>query len=289
MKGRGFIILMVLAVALQAVACVVPTAAPASVPTATPTATPTPGPAAQLQYLGHSAFLLTSSRGSKILIDPPSASTGYVIAPIDGVDAVLVTHEHSDHNNVAVATGSPLILRGLSATGWNEINQKVGDEGEVGIRSLAVYHDNTQGSARGRNTVFIIEVDGLRIAHMGDLGHLLTADQVTAMGAIDVLMIPVGGNYTIDAAVATQVVAQLGNPKTVVPMHYKTEARPTWPGEGVDPFLVNKTVQRPGTTTLRLSRALLPAQSTVTVLNFAATAVPPTPTPTRTATPTTTP
>ncbi len=288
MKGRGFVIGLALAVALLAVACVVPaatptpsptptptptgtpTATPAATPPPTPTPTPTAAPAGttQLQWLGHSAFLLTSSRGSKILIDPPGANIGYPIAPIAGVDAVLVSHEHGDHNNVGLATGSPLVLRGLSATGWNEINQRVGDEGEVAVRGVATFHDNSQGSARGRNAIFVLEVDGLRLAHLGDLGHVLTPEQVQAMGAVDVLIVPVGGFFTIDAAAATQVVGQL-NPKVVVPMHYKTaRLSATWQGVGVDPFLEGKTVQRPNSTTISLSKATLPAQTTVVVLNY---------------------
>jgi len=234
-----------------------------------PAPTPTPAPTAQLQWLGHSAFLLTSSQGTKVLIDPPSASTGYAIAPIAGVDAVLVTHEHSDHNNVALATGSPLILRGLSATGWNTIDQRVKDIRIYSISpAIPIYHDTQQGAQRGRNTIFVLEVDGLRLAHLGDLGHVLTPEIVQAMGAVDVVMIPVGGFYTIDAAGATTVVGQLNNPRVVIPMHYKTEARPTWPGTGVDLFLEGKTVQRPNSTTIGLSRSALPAQSTVVVLNY---------------------
>jgi len=290
MKSRGFVIALALTVALLAVACAVPavtptpsptptptptgtpTATPAATPTPTPTPTPTAAPAGttQLQWLGHSAFLLTSSQGTKVLIDPPAATIGYAIAPIAGVDAVLVTHEHSDHNNVGVASGSPLILRGLSSTGWNTIDQRVKD---IRIYSVSpaqpVYHDNSQGSARGRNTIFVLEVDGLRLAHLGDLGHVLTPEIVQAMGAVDVVLIPVGGSYTIDAAGATQVVGQLNNPRVVIPMHYKTpKMSATWPGVGVDDFLVGKTVQRPNSTTISLSKPTLPAQSTVVVLNY---------------------
>jgi len=304
MKGRGLAIALVLAVALLAVACVVPVATPtpAPTPTPTPTRTPTPTPTpsptptatpaastTQVQYLGHSAFLLTSSQGTKVLVDPPSAGTGYGIAPIAGVDAVPVTHEHSDHNNVALATGSPLILRGLTSDGWATIDQRVKD---VRIFSISpanpIYHDAEQGARRGRNTIFVLEVDGLRLAHLGDLGHTLTPQAVQAIGAVDVVMIPVGGNFTIDAAAATQVVGQL-SPRVVIPMHYKTDVRPTWQGEAVDPFLVGKTVQRPNSTTIDLSKATLPAATTVVVLNYAATPIPPTPTPTRTPTPTPTP
>ncbi|HLE02906.1 MAG TPA: MBL fold metallo-hydrolase, partial [Dehalococcoidia bacterium] len=185
MKSRVAVFALALAAALLAVACVVPavtptaaptpTPAPTRTPTATPAATATPAPTAaagtaQLQWLGHSAFLLTSSQGTKVLIDPPAASIGYAVAPIV-VDAVLVTHEHPDHNNVSMATGSPLILRGLSATGWNTIDQRVKDIRIYSISpAVPIYHDNTQGGQRGRNTIFVLEVDGLRLAQLGDLG-----------------------------------------------------------------------------------------------------------------------
>ena len=240
-------------------------------PVATPVSTPTPtvAPKGQLQWLGHSAFLVTSSQGTKILIDPPSPGVGYAIAPIAGVDAVLVTHEHSDHSNVGLATGSPLILRGLTSTGWNIIDQMVKD---IRIYSVSpvnpVYHDNQQGTQRGRNTIFVLEMDSVRIAHMGDLGHVLTPEIVKSIGTVDVLLIPVGGTYTIDAAGATQVVGQL-NPAVVIPMHYKTQKmRADWPGIGVEPFLETKRVERPNSTAIKLSRPTLPPQTTVVVLNY---------------------
>lgn len=232
-------------------------------------ATLTPESTVQIQWLGQSAFLLISSQTTKILIDPPSAGTGYAIAPIAGVDAVLVTHEHSDHNNVGLATGSPLILRGLSSNGWNTIDQRVKD---IRISSVSpanpVYHDSQQGAQRGRNTIFIVEVDGLRLAHLGDLGHVLTPEIVQAMGAVDVVLIPVGGAYTIDASGASQVVGQL-NARVVIPMHYKTpKLQSNWPGVGVEPFLEGKKVERLSSTVIRLSRSTLPAQTTVVVLNY---------------------
>jgi len=246
-----------------------PTFSPTTPSVPLPTPTLTLAPTAQLQWLGHSTFIVTSSQGTKILVDPLNAGTGYSVAPVDGVDAVLVTHEHSDHNNVGMATGSPLILRGLTSTGWNAIDQKVKD---IRIYSISpvnpIYHDSQQGAQRGRNTIFVLEVDGLRLAHLGDLGHVLTPEQVQAMGAVDVLIVPVGGFFTVDAAGATQVVGQL-NPKVVIPMHYKTaRLSATWQGGPVDPFLEGKTVQRPNSTTISLSKATLPAQTTVVVLNY---------------------
>jgi len=246
-----------------------PTATLTPTPTSSPTPTPTSVPTALLQWLGHSAFVLTSFQGNKILIDPPGAGVGYAIAPIASVDAVLVTHEHSDHNNVGLATGSPLILSGLTSTGWNTIDQRVKD---IRIYSVSpvnpIYHDSQQGAQRGRNTIFVLEVDGLRLVHLGDLGHVLTPEIVQAIGAVDVVLVPVGGAYTIDAAAATRVVGQL-NPKVVIPMHYKTpKIRADWPGEGVEPFLEGKRVERPNSTVVRLSRPTLPAQTTVVVLNY---------------------
>lgn len=193
------------------------------------------------------------------------SSVGYSLNPVSGVDVVTVGHEHGDHNNVSLATGSPLILRGLSATGWNEIKQTVKD---ISLSTVATFHDSQQGAQRGRNTVFIFEVDGLRAVHVSDLGHLLTPEQVKAIGLVDVLMIPVGGNFTIDASQATQVVQQL-SPKMAVPMHYKTAATSaSLPIVGVDDFLVGKKVQRPNRNILSVSKASLPAETTVVVLNY---------------------
>ena len=234
----------------------------------TPTPTPAPAPTPQLQWLGQSTFVLTSANGTKILIDPVGTSVGFTVSTQYGVDAVTVSHEHGDHNNVGMAAGSPTILRGLIGTGanqtWNTVNQTVKD---IRISSISpavpIYHDNVSGAQRGRNSVFIFEVDGLRIVHLGDLGHTLSPEAIRAIGTADVLLIPVGGFFTIDAAAATAVVGQL-NPKIVVPMHYKTARHsPTFQPVGVDAFLVGKNVVRVQSTVIKLSRSTLPAQTTV--------------------------
>lgn len=236
-------------------------------PSPTPTP-PAPAPTPQLQWLGQSTFVLTSANGTKILIDPVGAGVGFTITQFFGMDAVTVSHEHGDHNNVGMAAGSPLILRGLTGTGanqtWATVNQTV-----KGIRiysispAVPIYHDNVSGAQRGRNAIFVYEVDGLRIVHLGDLGHTLNASAINAIGRVDVLMIPVGGFYTIDAAAATTVVGQL-SPKIVIPMHYKTPRHSaTWPGVGVDAFLVGKIVTRVQSTVIKFSAATLPAQTTV--------------------------
>ena len=189
---------------------------------------------------------------------------GFTLAQVFGANAVTVSHEHGDHNNIAMAAGSPLILRGLTGTGasqtWATINQTVTD---VRIYNVAAYHDNATGAQRGRNAIFVYEVDSLRIVHLGDLGHTLNASVINTIGRVDVLMIPVGGFYTIDAAAATEVVGQL-SPKIVIPMHYKTPRHSaTWPGVGVDAFLTGKNVTRVQSTVIKLSSSTLPTQTTV--------------------------
>ena len=202
-----------------------PTPAP-PLPTLPPAAPTTPAASAptgqdatiSLTWYGQSTFVLTASTGLKALLDPTGAGTGYKIPTLDGIDLITASHEHSDHNAVSLASGSPLVLRGLAGNDWAKIDQTV--QG-VRVRTVGVYHDDAQGSKRGKNAIFIFDVDGLRVAHLGDLGHTLTPDQIKAIGPVDVILIPVGGYYTIDAKAAVEVVGQLA-PKTAVPMHYKT-------------------------------------------------------------------
>lgn len=268
-------------------ACVTPAATPAasvapaktvastpaaSAPGAAPAATtiggaltPTPTSRATIRWLGHSSFLLTTAKGTKILMDPSPAGYGYEGPPLPGVDAITTTHEHSDHTNVGMAAGSPLVIRGLVGGDWAKIDQKVK---EVAIRNVASYHDPTQGSQRGKNSIFLFETDGIRVAHLGDLGHILTAEQVAALTPVDILIIPVGGFYTVDAGQATEVLRQLESP-VVIPMHYKTpKLRPDWPGVGIDDFLKGKTVQQINGNTFTFSRETLPRSTTVVVLSY---------------------
>ena len=137
------------------------------------------------------------------------------------------------------------VVRGLAQEGkaWAKVDERIGS---VHITGVATYHDAEQGAARGKNTVTIYEVEGLRVVHLGDLGHLLTDEQVRAVGKVDVLMIPVGGHYTIGPAEADQVIAQL-TPRVVIPMHFKTGVNASWPIGTIDDFLKGKAgVKRVG-------------------------------------------
>jgi L-ascorbate metabolism protein UlaG (beta-lactamase superfamily) len=219
-----------------------------------------------LRWFGQSMFLLTSAGGTTILLDPFN-DIGYTLpAPITA-DAATITHEHPDHNNDALAAAPAArelrILRGLTADGWADLDETVSD---VRIITVRAYHDAEQGARLGRNAIFVFEAAGLRIAHLGDLGHALDAAQLAALGAVDVLMVPTGGNFSIGAEVATQVTAQIA-PKMVFPMHYQT-AKAAFLKETADPFLAGKTVERVGSTDIRIARADLPPELTAYVLDY---------------------
>jgi L-ascorbate metabolism protein UlaG (beta-lactamase superfamily) len=230
-----------------------------------PAATSAPAAASgvTITWFGQSMFTLKVANGPLVMIDPVNASAGYKVAPISGVDVVAISHEHADHNNLALAPGASQVLRGLAGTDWARIDETVKG---ARIRTVSVYHDSTQGSARGKNAVFVIEANGLKIVHLGDLGHLLSPEQITAIGPVDIAIIPVGGNYTIDPTAATQVANSL-KPSVVIPMHYKTAVSTSALGP-VDAFLTDKTVQRVTGNQITFSAAALPKAMTVFLLGY---------------------
>lgn len=182
----------------------------------------------KLKWLGHAAFLLTAADGTRVLADPYNAEVGYKV-PLDEADYVTVSHEHFDHNSVQNVPGTPQAVRG-------EGPHSLGPVKAVGV---ATWHDDAGGSKRGPNTAFrfdFSEPEGtLSVCHLGDLGHQLTPEQLAEIGEVDVLLVPVGGRFTVDAAGAREVVEAL-RPRVVVPMHYKTRAL-SFPLAPVDDFL----------------------------------------------------
>lgn len=247
------------------VATAIPPTATRVQPTATATSIP-PTLVAQnmtLTWHGQSTFTMKVANGPMIMMDPVGASVGYKVSAQSGIDVVTVSHEHSDHNNIALAPGSPKILRGLAGNDWAKVDETI--QG-VRIRTVNVYHDDSQGSARGKNAVFIFEANGMKIVHLGDLGHLLSPEQITAIGPVDVLMLPVGGNFTIDTARATQVMESLKS-RAVIPMHYKTPMAQL-PIEPVDAFLTGKTTQRVMGNQLTLNAQTLPKTMTVLIPGY---------------------
>lgn len=176
--------------------------------------------AVSAQYWGHACFLLTGGPPDalvSVVTDPYDPSfAGY--APLDlRAHFVTISHGHRDHDwrrGVQAFPGQPLR--------WLEPGAGAARLGDVTLTPVATFHDSRQGAERGPNTAWAIDFGTARVVHLGDLGHLLTPDQVATIGRVDVLLIPVGGYFTIGPEEARQVVAQL-RPRVVIPMHYRTE------------------------------------------------------------------
>ncbi|MCM1545944.1 MAG: MBL fold metallo-hydrolase [Clostridiales bacterium] len=165
----------------------------------------------KIKYLGHSSFLLTESTGTAIVTDPYDGAIGYEMPKVSA-DAVTVSHGHYDHNNVKAVGGNPVILsheQGYELPG-------------VVINSVKSCHDGMGGSLRGENVIFKFRMDGLDVCHLGDLGEECSAELIEAILPVNVLLIPVGGNYTIDAKTAKEYVDRI-MPDVVIPMHYRTK------------------------------------------------------------------
>lgn len=161
-------------------------------------------------YLGHSSFKLRGKQAS-VVTDPFGPMVGLPYPKHTTADIVTVSHDHEDHNAAGIVEGNPFVVRG---PGEYEVKG-------VGIVGVGVYHDDTGGSERGKNTIYRIELDGISVVHLGDLGHELSSAQVDSLDGVDILLIPVGGFYTIDAASAAKVVGEI-EPRIVIPMHYLT-------------------------------------------------------------------
>jgi L-ascorbate metabolism protein UlaG (beta-lactamase superfamily) len=197
---------------------------------------------AMIFWLGQACFVIQAGDVT-ILTDPFNAQIGYDVSRVKGVDLVTVSHEHGDHNNTQMAVGNPLVLRGLAKRGaeFNAIDQKVKS---VRVYSVSSNHDEANGAKRGKNAIFVFEIQSasppLRIVHMGDFGEKrLDAARIKAIGSVDVLLLPVGGFYTIGSTEANQVLADL-QPKIVVPMHWKTAKIANLPIQDSTDFLKGK-------------------------------------------------
>lgn len=202
----------------------------------------------RIQWHGHACFRLTTAAGLVIVTDPFDESVGYLF-PRGAADVVTVSHEHFDHNCVGAVGGHPLVLKGAGVHDLGPLGEK--SKGAT-IRGVASFHDSQQGRQRGPNTIFVFDLDGLRVVHLGDLGHQLTAQQVAELGEVDLLLVPVGGTYTLDGPAAAKVVEAL-RPALVIPMHYRTDAL-SFPLAPVEEFLraVRGWVERSTRTTAEL-------------------------------------
>ncbi|MEW6183438.1 MAG: MBL fold metallo-hydrolase [Bacillota bacterium] len=207
----------------------------------------------RIKWFGHSCFFLVTGAGIKVMTDPYDEDTGFRVPPV-APDVVTVSHQHHDHNAVSLVQGKPIVV---DKTGTHLAKG-------INIRGVATFHDNEKGKRRGLNTVFTIETDGVKICHLGDLGHCLEPDKLMEIGLADVLLIPVGGTYTIDANEAAALTKEM-KPRIAVPMHYKI------PGLNVSVAPADGFLKHFGTVErrpfLELTPDNLPAESTIVLLD----------------------
>ncbi len=210
----------------------------------------------KIKWLGHASFLITSDKGMKIITDPYQAGGPIQYGEIKGpADAVTVSHEHVDHNNVAPIEGKPQIIRSAKPVEVKGIK----------FRGVDTFHDENKGKDRGTNTVFCFEVDNIHVCHLGDLGHRLSDQEVKKIGQVDVLLTPMAGFFTINAEVATEVSNKL-KPKVIIPMHFKND-RCDIPVSTVDDFLKGKNkVTRMDSSEIEFKTGRLPAETKIIVL-----------------------
>ena len=204
---------------------------------------------------GHACFEIKNE--VTVVTDPHDGSSLGIKTPSAKADIVLISHKHYDHAN-----GLPYVKKDgtvvIDKPGTYEVKG-------VKILGIATYHDEVRGAKRGPNTVFLFELSNIRFCHLGDLGHVLTDDQVNTLKPVNVLMIPVGGVFTIDAKQADEVVRRL-SPNIVIPMHYKIPNLDL-PIAGVEQFIAGKTnVEKIPTNTYTITKDELPKEPKIVVL-----------------------
>lgn len=215
----------------------------------------------KIKWLGHSCFKITGSNGTRILTDPFDDNVGYTVPSVEA-DIVTTSHNHYDHNYTDCVRGQ------------FEVLTRAGDHFLKNVPIVGVHtcHDDEYGAKRGDNIVFVYEMDNIRVCHLGDLGHLPTVDQLQQIGLVDVLLIPVGGIYTLDPELAMQVIDLL-KPKVILPMHYKTSVLRFELGT-VDAFLEKAAaagfeIKQANKQVVEISQVLLTAAvPTVLILNY---------------------
>ncbi len=209
----------------------------------------------EISWLGYSCFRIRGSQAT-IITDPYSPDLGYSLGK-PKARIVTVSHQHPGHAYVEGVGGEPKVLTG---PGEYEISGLL-------IIGIATFHDAEGGSQRGKNTIYLMEIDELSLCHLGDLGHMLTAEQMEELGSVDILLIPVGGVSTIGAPVAAEIARRL-EPKVVIPMHYKTEAvsRQLEPvGRFLKEMGVEQVTSQPK---LSLNKSNLPVSTQVFLLDY---------------------
>ena len=203
-----------------------------------------------ITWQGQSCFKIQDKVGSEgitLVTDPFDKSLGLKVPNFEA-DIVTVSHDHYDHNNVAAFRGTPKVIK----------NAGEYDIKGVMIEGVLSYHDASQGKERGNNIIYRIEMDDITICHLGDLGHVLDNKQLERLEGIDILLVPVGGKYTLDAKLAVEVISQI-EPRIVIPMHYKTKDMKI-DIDGVDKFIKELGIEATYEEKLKINKKDLPAE-----------------------------
>lgn len=204
-----------------------------------------------ITWWGQSCFRIqdkTGPDGITVATDPFDKTVG-LKSPNFEADIVTVSHDHFDHNNVAGLRGDPFVIRSAGEY----------DTKGVMVQGVESYHDEKEGEERGKNIIYRIEMDNISVVHLGDLGHVLENKQLESLVGTDILMIPVGGTYTLDAKKAVEVVSQI-EPRMVIPMHYKVSGLKV-DLAGVDDFVKQLGLKPTYEDKLKISKKELPQEN----------------------------
>jgi L-ascorbate metabolism protein UlaG (beta-lactamase superfamily) len=209
-----------------------------------------------ITWFGHSCFKIqdkTGTEGVTVITDPFDKTIGLPVPHFEA-DLVTVSHNHYDHNNIGALRGNPFVIDSA---------------GEYDVKSVAVmgidaYHDARTGAEKGKNIIYRFDIDDISVVHLGDLGHELDAKQLERLEGTDVLLIPVGGKYTLDGKKAAEVVNQI-EPRIVIPMHYKTKNLKI-DLDGVEKFIKEIGLDPRNEEKLKISKKDLPAEETELVI-----------------------
>jgi L-ascorbate metabolism protein UlaG (beta-lactamase superfamily) len=216
----------------------------------------------KIKWYGHAAFKITTDNGTRIIIDPYESGAydgALAYGKIDEeADIVMTSHDHADHNYTKTIPGKYVLV--------NKAGEY--DVRGVKIKALPSFHDNSSGKERGNNLIFVIACDDLILVHTGDIGHALDADLLKKIGKTDIVLLPVGGFFTIDATEASGMVTELA-PRVIIPMHYKTD-KCGFPIAPVEEFTKKQAnVRIMDKAEIEISKKTLPANSEVVVLRHA--------------------
>lgn len=208
----------------------------------------------EISWIGHACFRIKGKTGT-VITDPYDPNSTGLKLPKLTADVVTVSHGHGDHNNSSSIEGTPYIISGPGEYEVKGIN----------VVGVGTFHDDKNGAERGKNTVYNITLDDINILHLGDIGHNLSTEQLEEVGNVDILLVPVGGVYTIEASTAAKIAAEL-EAKIIIPMHYLVPGL-KYELEPVDKFL--KEMGKENTTPipkLVITKDKLPEEAQVVVL-----------------------